>query len=310
MTELATRQAGRRALVTGATGYIGRQLAELLVKDGWDVHVIARKGSRLDDIKTLDVTVHIDSGVVSLSQIIDAAQPSVCFHLAGYFVGMHKSADVNSLIESNLLFGTRLADALAEAGGCYFVNAGTYWQNAGGSDYHPVALYAATKQAFQDILQYYAEAGRLQVISLKFFETYGPSDKRPKLVNLLMNAALSGEIIGVSPGNQLIDIVHVEDVARACLVAAAQFPLNPPETLQTYAVSSGDPIRMVSLVERISRCIGIEIPVQFGVREYRWREMMEPWQVAPPLPGWTPTVDLEEGIMKQWQALSVKELSK
>jgi len=293
----------RRALITGATGFVGGALVRRLVEEGWDVHVIVRPGSRIDGLLELPSVVHVDDGLAPLHSIVAAARPNVCFHMAGYFVGAHSDADIAPLVTDNLLFGTRLADALAALGDCRMVNAGTYWQNAGGGSYHPVALYAATKQAFQDILQYYVESGRLQVMTLKFFETYGPADRRPKLVNLLLAAAATQQPIAVSPGHQLIDLVHVDDVVGACLAAARSFSLASASPPPCYAVTSGAPLRLRDLVDLIQRIIGRNVPVEWAGRGYRWREMMDTWDVAPVVPGWAPQVLLEDGIKGVWRSL-------
>ena len=70
--------------------------------------------------------------------------------------------------------------------GCYrMVNTGTSWQHYENSDHRPSNLYAATKQAFEEILNFYATAYPLRVCSLHLSDTYGPNDIRPKLFGFL-----------------------------------------------------------------------------------------------------------------------------
>jgi len=294
----------RRALLSGATGFVGGRLARRLVSQGWDVHVITRPSSKIAGLAGLPLVIHVDDGVGPLHGIVAAAAPEVCFHLAGRFVGAHRDEDIVPLITDNLLFGTRLIDAVAAHGDCHMVNAGSYWQSAGGASYHPVALYAATKQAFQDVMQFYVESAGLRAVTLKFFEIYGPADPRPKLVNLLLNAALTGNALGVSPGEQLIDLVHVDDAAEACCCAARSIGAANWLTQPSYAVSSGAPLVLRALVDRIGQIIGKEVPVEWGRTSYRWREMMQPWDVAPIVPGWVPTVSLDDGIGELWRSLT------
>jgi nucleoside-diphosphate-sugar epimerase len=294
-----------RALVTGATGFIGRRLTSLLLERGWDVHALLRSTtSSSRDLDGVPVVMHLDDGRTPLHAVIEVAAPDVCFHLAGYFAGSHGDDDIIPLIVDNVLFGTRLADALASRGSCVMVNAGSFWQSAGGAQYHPVALYAATKQAFQDIVTYYVEAGELRAVTLKFFDTYGPGDTRPKLINLLLRAALSGESIGLSSGEQYFDLVHVDDAARACLAAADALLGSLQPAFETFAVTSSSPLRVRDFVVRVGEIIGRPIPVVWGQREDRWREMMEPWDVAAVVPGWSPQVSLDDGVRALWQSLA------
>jgi nucleoside-diphosphate-sugar epimerase len=299
-----------RALITGATGFLGGWLARRLVAAGWKVDLVVRPQSSIKRLTGLNAVVHVDDGLTPMHELVTAAAPDVCFHLAGYFIGTHTDSDIRRLVNDNVLFGTRLVDALSARGECRLVNLGTNWQNAGDESYHPAALYAATKQAFQDILQFYSEADRLKVATLKLFETYGPSDPRPKIVNLLLRAAATGRPLPVSPGEQLIDLVHVDDVASACVAAAGDLARNPQRSQQVYAVSSGAPVRLRKLVRDIEGIIGREVPVEWGKRSYRKREMFEPWDIAPAVPSWSPTVSLVEGIRGAWESLGRRRTPK
>ena len=293
-----------RALVTGATGFVGNRLANLLVERNWEVHLIVRRSSVNSLLDDTDFTIHVDDGITPLHEIVDSAAPDVCFHTAGYFVGTHDDEDIPRLIGDNLLFGTRLADAIAKHGlAHYFVNCGTFWQNAGGRAYHPVALYAATKQAFQDILQFYAESGQLRVANLKLFDTYGPNDRRRKLLSQLLESAATEQPIGLSQGYQLLDLVHVDDVAAACLAALYPIRIESLPRFQSYAVTSGRPLQVRELVDLVSRVVGRAVSVDWGAREYKWREMMEPWDIAPALPDWSPKIGIEDGVRAMWQAI-------
>ena len=85
------------------------------------------------------------------------------------------------------------------------INTGTFWQHYENREYSPTCLYAATKQAFESILHYYVEAKFLMIITLILFDSYGPSDPRPKLFSLLQEARQSEKVIAMSPGEQKID---------------------------------------------------------------------------------------------------------
>ena len=287
-----------RAMITGATGFVGSNLARHLLRDGWDVHVIVRKDSNLKLIKDIyqELTIHEhDGSTQNLIDILSKGKPSVVFHLASLFLSDHQSQDVENLILSNVLFSTQLAEAMVVNGVKYLINTGTSWQHYDNNDYCPVNLYAATKQAFEDILTYYTEAKDICVITLALFDTYGPNDPRNKLIKLLTDSANTQKPILMSPGHQYVDLVYIKDVVEAYSIAA-NLVSKQSRGHKIYGVSSGKPVQLKELVKLFEDITGIKVPVEWGKRPYRPREVMTPWSCSIPLPGWVPGVPLEEGI--------------
>lgn len=295
---MPTNIPSRTALVTGATGYIGSKLCERLLAEGWQVHAIVRTASRPLPDTLRDIAVHhYDGNTQSLLDAVSAAQPSVVFHLASLFIAEHHTEQVTDLINSNVLFGTQLAEACARAGVRRFINTGTSWQHYRSDAYDPVCLYAATKQAFEDILDFYADAFDMRVVTLKLFDTYGPDDPRPKLINLLIKALHSGEPLGLSPGEQRLDLVHIDDVTRAFSLSAQRLLRDQAQQPhERYAVSSGQALSVRELVAVLEQVSGRKLHVTFGQRPYRTREVMHPPLAGATLPGWQPQVSLREGL--------------
>lgn len=290
----------RVALVTGATGFVGSNLACRLVREGWQVHIVTRPGSKLPAAPEFSrVTAHAHDGTTEgMIRLVAAARPGVVFHVASLFLSGHTARDIAPLIQSNVLFATQLVEAMDENGVRCLINTGTSWQHFENRDYSPVNLYAATKQAFEAILQYYVEAKSLNVITLKLFDTYGPNDPRPKLLHLLEKTARSKEPLAMSPGEQLIDLVHIDDVIDAYLLAADQVRQPAYAGHHAYAVTSGRPLRLKDLASIYGDATGTPVPIQWGGRPYRPREVMNPWDKGETLPGWKPRIPLEEGFAR------------
>jgi len=289
------------ALVTGATGFVGSHLVRRLVRDGWRVHVIVRPTSSLAHLNesTVDITVHRHDGTTEgMLAIIQKAQPEIVFHLASLFISEHQPKDVAPLIQSNLLFGTQLLEAMKQSGITCLVNTGTSWQHYHGETYNPVNLYAATKQAFDDMLRFYLETSELRVVTLKLFDTYGPDDSRPKLIPLLMKMARSGETLAMSAGEQLIDLVYIDDVVDAYVLAGLALFKEKENIREEYVVSSGRPLSLQELVRVYEAATGERLSIQWGGRAYRAREVMIPWQFGSLLPGWSPKISFDQGLRK------------
>ncbi len=285
------------AVITGVTGFVGSRLALDLSRKGWTVHGICREDSDASSLAESKVTLDRFGGKTGqLLEIMERRRPDVVFHLASRFVGTHAPDDIRGLIEANILFGTQLLEGMTRAGCSDLVFAGTSWQHFESHEYDPVSLYGATKQAFQDIVKFYTEVSSLRALALKLFDTFGPGDKRPKLFNMLRDAAKSGRALEMSPGEQYVDLVHVDDAVSAFQAGALLLKDAKPGTLRKHAVSSGQPRKLREVVETYARVTGQQVPVAWGKRSYRPREMMTPWNAGDPIRGWKAKVSLEEGL--------------
>jgi len=289
----------RRVLITGGMGFVGSHLATQCLEEGWQVSVIHPQSQDLAPYRGLygQVDAYPTTGSTDeILGIVHSARPDLVFHLASVFVAEHEARDIRGLVEANVLFGTQVLEAMTRHHVPYLVNTGTSWQHFLGQPYNPVNLYAATKQAFEDILAFFVQSGSLTAITLKLFDTYGAGDPRRKLFTLLREAAGSQQPLAMSPGEQLINLVHVDDVARAFLVAADRLFSGLVAGHAVYTVSSGNPIRLRELVALYERVGGVPIPVAWGNRPYRQREVMQPWSTGETLPGWDARIGLAEGI--------------
>lgn len=289
----------RRALVTGATGFVGSHLVARLLADGWEVHALVRGQSALDRLgpDARRVQVHRgDDGIDAVRAAMRHARLDVVFHLASLFLSDHEPLDVAHLVESNITFGSLLLEAMSRENVRCLVNAGTSWQHYEGRDYSPVNLYAATKQAFEAILQYYVEATPIRAVTLELSDTYGPGDPRRKIINLLVEAARSGRELVASPGEQEIDLVHVDDVVDAFITGAGKLLSGRVDAHERYSVSSRSAISLRALAVELERALGRKVPVAWGGRPYRAREVMKPIAFAGALPGWQARIPLSLGL--------------
>lgn len=289
----------RVALVTGAAGFVGGRLARRLQGDGWETHAIVRPSSNATTLRDVlgsgNVHEH-DGSTIGLINIVGSVGPLAVFHLASAVITDYVAADVEPLIRSNILFGTQLLEAMAVAGVSVIVNTGTISQHYEGREYSPVYLYAATKQAFQDVLQFYCEARGLHAVTLELPDTYGPGDRRPKLLTLLANAARTGETLALTLGEQFLDLLHVDDVVHGYEVAAAGLLSGHLPSPSEYQLSSGSLVRLKDVVELYREATRQTVNVAWGGRPYRVREVMEPVSPVPVLPEWQACISLKDGL--------------
>lgn len=289
------------ALVSGASGFLGKNLVRRLLDDGRPVVAVLRRDSDGAGLVGAALERH-DGTTADLRRIVEKHRPGSVFHLAALISGEQSTDEVEPLVRSNVLFGVQLAEACATAGAVKFVNVGTYFERRSGSEtYDPVSLYAATKRAFRDILEYYAIATPLRAATVTLYDTYGPGDRRPKLLNLLASHAASGEPILLSPGEQLLDMLHIDDVCAAMLRAEALLGETGEPRAREWCASSGERVSLRSLVDIFKEATGLSPEVRFGGRPYREREVMTPW-LGEPVPGWKPGIPLKEGLRRVYGA--------
>lgn len=289
------------ALVTGATGFVGSAVAGALCKANWTVHVVVRPTSDPASVaRLLDAgcvaQVH-DGTLASLAAAVGAAAPDCTWHLATRFIGDHRPDDVAPLVRDNVEFGALLLEALSARRQPALVTGGSLWQQFGNASYSPLSLYAATKEAFDALAAYYAEVRGFRIVECLLTDTYGASDRRRKLLWQLREAARTGTPLAMSgDGSQYIDLLHVEDAVRALVAAGTRATAAQPGVSERWAVRPGHAITVRELVERVARAIGRPVPVEWGARPVRPREMTVPWTAGESLPGWEPAVSLDDGL--------------
>lgn len=269
----------KSCLITGATGFVGSNLARKLVGKNWKVTIICRVSSKLDNLDDIKDKIEIFRYNNEINEMINFMKNNkfnIIFHLASLFIAEHKTEDVNNLINSNLLFGTHLLEGMKKSENKLLINTGTSWQHYNSEEYNPVDLYAATKEAFEKIIKYYVEAENIRCITLKLFDTWGENDRRPKLINLLNKFADEGKVLDMSLGEQKLDLVHIDEVTNSFIKAYELLEKDKKLKLDSFGVSSGTQISLRKIVENFENKSGKKLNINWGARSYRKREVMEP----------------------------------
>jgi len=289
-----------RILVTGATGFIGRHLVRRLSAAGSRLVVVVRESSQ-SDICEFDRDVQVithDGNPVGLQNSLDQHSVRGVIHLASEYVKDHNAEGIPSLVESNITFGAQVVEAASQAGAKWFLNVGSIWQHFGSQEGRAANLYAATKNGFEQILNYYSDSMGLLAVNLYIGDTYGPDDRRGKILNLWRDAAVEGRRVKMSPGHQRLSLLHVDDVSSALLLMVKRFDQAPGPGSGEHAFFLGPEawISLRNLAELFNEETGLNLHVDWGALPYRAREMMEPDVPFPRLPSWAAQVSLRNGI--------------
>jgi nucleoside-diphosphate-sugar epimerase len=236
-----------------------------------------------------------DGSFASLASILSLIKPDCVLHLASAPAYANDADQADILVAANIGFPVRLLEAMCATGIKSIVNTGTFWQHYDQSSYSPVDLYAATKQSFQNILLHYTSQLKMKAVTLKLYDNYGPEDPRKRIVTSLVIAAQSGQQLSMSPGDQILDLTHVQDIAEAFTLAAELVREAPEGTNEEYFLS-GERITLKDLVAIVLDKSSRGLSVDFGARPYRTREIMDPIRPNRSLPGWKRVYNLSHTI--------------
>ncbi len=286
-------------IITGATGYIGSHVLKYLLSKGWNIHVIADPKfgfANIEDVRSQIDIFEYDGKINDLIDFFCKVNVDVVFHLAAAVITNYRPEQVPVLIQSNIQFGTEILEAMKASSTRKIVSTGSYWQNYNCDTYNPVDLYAATKEAFEKIIHLYVDAFAFSHINLRLFDVYGEDDKRPKLWSVLKQIAGTDEVIDVSPGEQMLDMIHISDVCTAYEAAFNLLDMSAPGTNLIFGVSSGVQRTLKEIILMYENAIGKRINVRFGGKPYKSREVMKPKSNYNSLPNWRCKVQLEEGF--------------
>lgn len=287
--------------ITGANGFLGTNLVKHFLDAGHEVVAVIRADGAQDNLTNLGCQViEYDGSIASLQPNLNAN--TTVIHTASYYVAEHKKEDIAILTSSNLQYGLNLLEAMRIGGTKKIINIGTAWQGYEGKERRPVNLYAATKQAFEDFIAYYCDAEGFSSISLRLNDTYGEEDTRMKLIKLLINAGITQKGFDMSPGEQKINLTHISDVC--CAIESATINLSSISSFEIYNLINKDEFTLIKLVDIIEKELDMSIPVNWGAKNYRVREVMLPMTMNT-FPNWKAKYNIENGIRAVYKTLKV-----
>jgi nucleoside-diphosphate-sugar epimerase len=296
----------KRVILTGATGFIGANLARRLVTDGHEVWLFLRPGCSLwriedirHDLRIVDLDLQDEANVTAA---VRQVQPDWIFNLAAHGAYPWQS-DLRSMLTTNVLGTVHLLEAAVATGFEAFVHTGTS-SEYGVKDHSPSEVewlepnshYAVTKASATLFCRHTGQTTGLGVRTLRLYSVYGPWEEPTRLMPTLVMRGLVGELPSLVSPRTARDYIYVADVVDAC-IAAAGVPDQEPGAV--YNVGTGRQTSLREVVELVRAEMGIAVePAWETMAPRSWDT--DVWVANTALIqaqlGWQPRHDLRDGF--------------
>jgi nucleoside-diphosphate-sugar epimerase len=246
-----------RAFVTGVTGFVGGHLAEALLREGWEVRGLVRPGR---DPSQVPEGVEPVVGTLDQPEVlrVGCRGCQVVFHVAAELDGM---APREHVLRVNVGGTENVLQAAVEEGVRRVVftsSVAVYGESApDGADEttppRPSRAYGESKVMAEEACWRYHARGLVETVALRPCFIYGPRDRHftPNAVRVLRGGWFPMVGGGLAP----LDLVHVEDVVQAHLLAAR----TPQAAGRAYNVTDGRRRTVRELVELASHALGVRV---------------------------------------------------
>jgi UDP-glucose 4-epimerase len=295
------------ALVTGGGGFIGSNLARLLLDDGYVVTILDNflSGYR-SNVEALPEARLVEGDVRdpdALARAVEGAD--VVFHLAASVGNVRSIERPLEDSEINVLGTLRVLEAAREhrVGKVVFSSsAGIFGElkHLPISEDHPVepdSPYGASKLGAEKLCLAYAKLyDGFDAVCLRYFNVYGPNqrfDAYGNVIPIFAHRMVNGEPLTIyDDGEQTRDFVNVHDVAQANLLAARAEGVSG-----AFNVASASSVSINRLVELMAEVSGLDVSVQHAPpRKGDVRDSLADISAARRVLGFEPVVDLGRGL--------------
>ena len=278
----------KTVFLTGANGFLGAKVKLRFEEEGFEVIALSNPTKFSS----------ISNWLIYVEKEFLLKKPTVILNIGSNQSGQDDPEHVLELINSNIVVPTYFASLIKKyQPECQLITIGTSWQFGANGEYRPFNLYAATKQASDDCLIHYG-LDQIKITSLVLFDTYSNDDKRRKLHNLIASAIKNNEALDMTAGEQVINLVHIDDVVDA-VYCSFRKRLDSIETgFKQWAIKSTSNLLVKDLVPIMLGDNEHDNLLNLGARAYRNREIFQIYENFEIVPGWNPVRDLKNELRK------------
>lgn len=297
-----------RLLVTGASGFIGRNVLLRTSRD-WEVVAVYHRDPSLETFVSEHGLTHVRAVQCDLT---DADSVKALVKAAGgpidavLYLAANGDPAVSALEPTRDLRQNTLAPVTflehCPAGHVVYVSSGAVYDGLQGpvsptTPVSPRLPYAISKLASEQYLRFFCERRATvgSFINVRFFGAYGPYEAARKITTRWLSAVLAGqrEFVVRGNGENLIDFMYVDDAVAGflSLVKAAG-------TRLTVDFASGSPVTVNHVVREMAKVMGVEISVRHDGHTEEFIEFRSVDATMRERFGFAPSVSLSDGLRK------------
>jgi len=295
----------KRALVTGASGFVGSCLTRRLLKENCEVHIIARETSDLWRLKDVLKDLRIHNTEITSSEEVAKLAESInidqVYHLAVYG-GYHYQSKLEDIVNTNLIGTWNLFKEFSKKNIEMFIN--TSSSSEYGEKFEPMKedmklepnnMYGASKASGTILCSTYAKVNKIPLVTFRLFSPYGYYDSSTRLIPTVITSCLLEKEIKLSQKNAKRDFIFREDVLEAYLLAIKLKDAYG----EVINIGSGNQYTIEQVANIIISLIGKDVKVQWKKDLSRQYEPLI-WSCdnkkAYEKLNWKPNVDITKGL--------------
>ncbi len=319
----------KRVLITGIAGFAGSYLAELLLKEKYEVYGFLAPGEKIDNIKHLKTDLVLDRFDIlkadKVSNFIMKSKPDYIFHLAALssvglsFANEKSTYDVNFTGTYNIL--KAIAGLKTPPKKIVFISSpdiyGRFKPPGKKLDesqpFNPISPYAVSKIAAEYLCRYYYRNYDLPIVRVRPFNHTGPKQNInfaiPSFCTQIaeIENGLKKPEMAVGDLSNKRDLSDVRDIVRGYYFLARK-----GEPGEVYHLCSGHAISLRSVLNKLRRMAGIGINVSEDSNRFRKSDipiLRGDYSRAAKVVGWYPEYKLEQTLqdtLNYWRKMITK----
>jgi UDP-glucuronate 4-epimerase len=323
-----------RVLITGTAGFIGFHLAQLLLREGVEVHgfdgmtdyydvaLKQRRHQILLQSPNFAATEGMLEDQALFDRVADTFAPDIIVHLAAQAGVRYSIENPRAYLESNIVGSFNVMEAarrlkvqhllMASTSSVYGANEAVPYAESDKVDTQ-MSFYAATKKANENMSHAYAHIYGLPVTMFRFFTVYGPWGRPDMALYKFVDSTLEGRAIDVyNHGEMYRDFTYVDDLVRGIRLLMDVVPqrpedgavpegdsLSPVAPWRVVNIGNSDKVKLTDFIDAIEDCLGMKttrnlLPMQAGDVPQTWADA----SLLQRLTGYHPQTDVRTGIAR------------